>query len=211
MVPLLVRQLGLQDYAQTWQEMRAFTNNRQPQTPSEIWLLEHPPVFTQGQAGKAEHILDPGSIPVIQSDRGGQVTYHGPGQLIAYLLLDLKAVNKGIRSLVTSMEDAVIQLLADQGIQAVAKPDAPGVYVAEKKVAALGLRVRKGYTYHGLALNIDMDLTPYERINPCGYLGQAVTRLEDLGVKIDLQQAGKALVDILCRDLNMEPRWHPDD
>lgn len=187
--------------------MRAFTDSRKPHTVSEIWLLEHPPVFTQGQAGKAEHILDPGTIPVVQSDRGGQVTYHGPGQLIVYLLLDLKAMNKGIRSLVSSMEDAVIQLLADQGIAAVAKPDAPGVYVDDRKVAALGLRVRKGYTYHGLALNLDVDLAPYACINPCGYADQEVTCLKDLGVNMDMRQTGKKLVDSLCRNLNLQPRW----
>ncbi len=207
MNPVVIRALGLRDYEQSWQEMRAFTDSRKPHTISEIWLLEHPPVFTQGQAGKAEHILDPGTIPVVQSDRGGQVTYHGPGQLIVYLLLDLKAMNRGIRSLVSGMEDAVIHLLAEQGIAAVARPDAPGVYVDAKKVAALGLRVRKGYTYHGLALNLDMDLAPYERINPCGYAGQEVTRLKDLGVTMDMRQTGKKLVDSLCRNLNLQPQW----
>ncbi len=207
MNPVVIRSLGLRDYVQTWQEMRAFTDNRSSHTPSEIWLLEHPPVFTQGQAGKPEHVLDPGAIPVVQSDRGGQVTYHGPGQLIVYLLLDLKAMNKGIRSLVSCMEDAVIRLLANHGVVAVARSDAPGVYVDDKKIAALGLRVRKGYTYHGLALNLDMDLAPYERINPCGHAGQAVTRLKDLGIELDMAQAGRALVDILCRELNLQPQW----
>ena len=143
MKPVMVRQFGLRDYEQTWREMQAFTDRRTPQTPSEIWLLEHFPVFTQGQAGKAEHVLGPGAIPVIHSDRGGQVTYHGPGQLVAYLLLDLKAVNKGIRGLVSCMEDTLIQLLAGHGIQAAARPDAPGVYVDGKKIAALGLRVQE--------------------------------------------------------------------
>ena len=208
---VIIRDLGQADYIQTWQAMRDFTDGRGPDTPSEIWLLEHPPVFTQGQAGKAEHVLHPGDIPVVQSDRGGQVTYHGPGQLIAYLLLDLKALNRGIRSLVTAMENAVIHLLANQGIEAVARPDAPGVYVAEKKIAALGLRVRRGYTYHGLALNLDMDLEPFQRINPCGHAGQEVTRLKDLGVDMDRRQAGRELTGGLCRELNLEPRWTEHD
>ncbi|WP_323790846.1 lipoyl(octanoyl) transferase LipB [Thiolapillus sp.] len=208
---VIIRDLGQEDYIQTWRAMRDFTDIRGPDTPSEIWLLEHPPVFTQGQAGKAEHVLHPGDIPVVQSDRGGQVTYHGPGQLIAYLLLDLKALNRGIRSLVTAMENAVIHLLADQGIEAVARPDAPGVYVDEKKIAALGLRVRRGYTYHGLALNLDMDLEPFQRINPCGHAGQEVTRLKDLGVDMDRRQAGRELIGGLCRELNLEPRWTEHD
>ncbi|WP_456380056.1 lipoyl(octanoyl) transferase LipB [Thiolapillus sp.] len=211
MQPVLMRQLGLRDYEQTWREMRAFTNQRTPQTPSEIWLLEHYPVFTQGQAGKAEHVLDPGAIPVVHSDRGGQVTYHGPGQLLLYLLLDLKAINKGIRGLVSCMEEAVIQLLAHHGIEAAARRDAPGVYVGEEKIAALGLRVRKGYTYHGLALNLDMDLTPFGYINPCGHAGQQVTRLKDLGVDLKAPQAGRELAGILCSSLNLEPRWSPHD
>ncbi|WP_457665722.1 lipoyl(octanoyl) transferase LipB [Thiolapillus sp.] len=210
-LPVIIRDLGQKDYVETWRAMRDFTDSRRPETPSEIWLLEHPPVFTQGQAGKAEHLLDPGDIPVVQSDRGGQVTYHGPGQLIAYLLLDLKALNRGIRSLVSAMEDAVIRLLADQDIAAAARPDAPGVYVGEKKIAALGLRVRRGYTYHGLALNLEMDLAPFERINPCGHAGQEVTRMKDLGVDMNRQQAGAALVVALCRELNLEPRWQTHD
>ncbi|BAO43201.1 lipoyl(octanoyl) transferase LipB [Thiolapillus brandeum] len=206
-VPVIIRNLGQQDYLQTWQAMQRFTNNRKPDIPSEIWLLEHPPVFTQGQAGKAEHLLDPGTIPVVQSDRGGQITYHGPGQLIAYLLLDLKSVDRGIRGLVTDMEQSVIGLLAEHGIPAASRPDAPGVYVDKSKIAALGLRVRRGYTYHGLALNLDMDLEPFARINPCGYPGQAVTRLKDLGVDLDMDQAGRELVAQLCRRLNLQPRW----
>ncbi|HHH13365.1 MAG TPA: lipoyl(octanoyl) transferase LipB [Thiolapillus brandeum] len=203
--PVIVRHLGLQEYETTWQAMRDFTDARTPGTPSEIWLLEHPPVFTQGQAGKAEHVLDPGPIPVVQSDRGGQVTYHGPGQLIAYLLLDLKATGRGIRGLVTAMEQSVIRLLADAGIQAHARPDAPGVYVDEAKVAALGLRVRRGYTYHGLALNVDLDLEPFSRIDPCGHPGQAVTSLAELGVDMDMGKAGKAVVAHLCGELDLDP------
>jgi len=211
MQPVILRQLGLRDYEQTWEEMRAFTIQRTPQTLSEIWLLEHFPLFTQGQAGKAEHVLDPGAIPVVHSDRGGQVTYHGPGQLVMYLLLDLKSIDKGIRGLVSCMEDAVIRLLANHGIQAAARPEAPGVYVGEEKIAALGLRVRKGYTYHGLALNLDMDLAPFRRINPCGHAGQKVTRLKDLGVDLKTPQAGRELAGILCNSLNLEPRWNPHD
>jgi len=207
--PVIVRHLGLQEYEATWQAMRDFTNARTPGTPSEIWLLEHPPVFTQGQAGKAEHVLDPGDIPVVQSDRGGQVTYHGPGQLVLYLLLDLKATGRGIRGLVTAMEESVIGLLADEGVQAHARPDAPGVYVEEKKVAALGLRVRRGYTYHGLALNVDPDLEPFSRINPCGHAGQAVTSLAELGIDLSMTEAGQKLVERLTVDLGLETTASP--
>ncbi len=205
--PVIVRQLGLRPYTATWQAMRDFTDQRDADSLSEIWLLEHPPVFTQGQAGRAEHVLDPGDIPVVRSDRGGQVTYHGPGQLIAYLLLDLKAVNRGIRALVTDMEQAVIGLLAEHGIPARARVDAPGVYVDEGKIAALGLRVRRGYTYHGLALNLDLDLAPFGRINPCGHAGQPVTRLKDLGVNLSPEQAGQQLVARLCSRLDLQPEW----
>jgi len=201
--PVIVRHLGLQEYEATWQAMRDFTDARTPGTPSEIWLLEHPPVFTQGQAGKAEHVLDPGDIPVVQSDRGGQVTYHGPGQLVLYLLLDLKATGRGIRGLVTAMEESVIGLLADEGVQAHARPDAPGVYVEEKKVAALGLRVRRGYTYHGLALNVNPDLEPFSRINPCGHAGQAVTSLAELGIRMTLEETSERLANRLCSDLGL--------
>ena len=205
--PVIIRQLGLQPYAATWQAMRDFTNGRTPGTNSEIWLLEHPPVFTQGQAGKAEHILNAGDIPVVQSDRGGQVTYHGPGQLIAYLLLDLKAIRRGIRALVTDMEASVISVLQAHGIRAWAKADAPGVYVDKGKIAALGLRVRRGYTYHGLALNLEVALEPFSRINPCGHAGQPVTRLRDLGVDLTPEEAGQELVAQLCRRLHLQPRW----
>jgi lipoyl(octanoyl) transferase len=159
--------------------MRLFTDNRQNETPDELWALEHPPVFTQGQAGKAEHLLTPGNIPVVQTDRGGQVTYHGPGQLVIYLLIDLKRRKLGVRQVVTLIENAIIEILADEfGLQAQADPKAPGVYVDGRKIAALGLRVRKGCTFHGLSLNIDCDLEPFSRINPCGYEGLAVTSLQ---------------------------------
>ncbi len=202
---VVIRHLGRVPYRKTWEAMRAFTDSRRPDTPSEIWLLEHPPVFTLGQAGRREHLLDPGDIPVIQTDRGGQVTYHGPGQLIVYLLLDLKATGLGIRGLVSAMENSVIRLLSDQGIQAHARPDAPGVYVGDAKIAALGLRVRRGYTYHGLALNVDMDLEPFTRINPCGYPGQTVTSLAELGVETDLKKAGEIVTTNLCETLHLAP------
>lgn len=198
---LCLRQLGQQEYQTTWQAMLDFTEQRQADTPSEIWLLEHPPVFTQGQAGKAEHILNLGDIPLVQTDRGGQVTYHGPGQLVLYTLLDLKKVRLGIRKLVTLLENAVIDLLASKNIQAQARTDAPGVYIENNKIASLGLRVRRGCTYHGLALNIDMDLAPFSRINPCGLTDIGVTQLSDLGVSLSCAEAGKLLAKYLAKEL----------
>jgi lipoyl(octanoyl) transferase len=177
---LVVRHLGQQDYRPVWQSMTDFTNRRTPDTPDELWLVEHPPVFTQGQAGKAEHLLLPGEIPVVQTDRGGQVTYHGPGQLVAYPLLDLRRIKMGVRDLVTAIEQTIVATLAVYGIEAYPKPDAPGVYVAGNKIASLGLRVRRGCSFHGLALNVDMDLAPFQRINPCGYAGLAMTQMRDL-------------------------------
>ena len=174
--------------------MQDFTQSRDQSTPDEIWLLEHPPVFTLGLAGKPEHVLDAGDIPVIHIDRGGQVTYHGPGQLVAYLLLDLKRRGYGVRELVRRMEEAVIGLLAEDGIAAERKSGAPGVYVDCAKIAALGLRVKRGCCYHGLALNVDMDLEPFSRINPCGYPGLAVTQTKDLGVRDSIQKVGDRLV-----------------
>lgn len=198
---LLVRRHGLSDYSAAWAEMRAFTDGRTQDTPDELWLLQHPPVFTLGQAGRAEHLLDPGEIPVIQTDRGGQVTYHGPGQLIAYLLVDLRRVGLGVKGLVHLLEGAVIGLLAGYGIEAEARADAPGVYVAGAKIASLGLRVRRGCSYHGLSLNVDMDLTPFLRINPCGHPGLAVTQLADLGGPKDLRLVGDALAGEIARRL----------
>ena len=178
---LTVRRLpGLSDYGETWSAMRAFTAVRNPDTPDELWLLEHPPVFTLGQAGRPEHLLDPGPIPVVRTDRGGQVTYHGPGQLVAYLLYDLHRAGIGVRRLVGLLEQSVIDLLAARGIGALARADAPGVYVDGAKIASVGLRVSRGCSYHGIALNVDLDLDPFRRINPCGYPGLAVTRLADL-------------------------------
>lgn len=173
------RELGQVPYEPTWHAMQQFTDSRQADTPDEVWLLEHPPVFTQGQAGKAEHVLFPGDIPVVKVDRGGQVTYHGPGQLVAYLLLDVRRSSMGVRDLVSGIERSLIELLASYGVQAVAKPDAPGVYVDGAKIASLGLRIRNGRSFHGLALNVDMDLQPFQRINPCGYAGMAMTQLRD--------------------------------
>lgn len=172
--------LGQQDYHTTWQAMTDFTNQRTTETPDQLWLVEHPPVFTQGQAGKSEHLLFPGDTPVVQTDRGGQVTYHGPGQLVAYPLLDLRRLNIGVRELVTRLEQTVIATLAHYGIESAAKPDAPGVYVKGDKIASLGLRVRRGCSFHGLALNVAMDLSPFQRINPCGYQGLAMTQMQDL-------------------------------
>lgn len=191
--------------------MRDFTTRRQKDTPSEVWLLQHHPVFTLGQAGKPEHILNPGNIPVVQSDRGGQVTYHGPGQLILYLLINLKVANTGVRGLVTCMENMVIQFLSAHGISASARSDAPGVYVDGAKIAALGLRVRHGYTYHGLALNMSMDLSPYAQINPCGYPGQAITQTQSLNLQVNMQQASRELISLLAAELNYLPIWTSND
>ncbi|MEN8167999.1 MAG: lipoyl(octanoyl) transferase LipB, partial [Pseudomonadota bacterium] len=173
--------------------MRDYTGQRDASSQDQLWLLQHPPVFTLGQAGKPEHLLKPGDIPVIKTDRGGQVTYHGPGQLIAYLLLDLRRAGLGVRALVTQLEQAVIALLADYAIPALSRPDAPGVYVADRKIAALGLRVSRGCSLHGLSLNVAMDLEPFSRINPCGYPDLAVTQLSDLGVHADLPTLGREL------------------
>ena len=195
-----VRRLGLVDYLDTWQRMRAFTNQRDADTEDELWLLQHPAVFTQGQAGKAEHLLEPGDIPVVQADRGGQVTYHGPGQLVIYLLLDLRRLHFGVRDLVNLIEESVIAVLAEMGIAGQTRRDAPVVYVDEAKIAALGLRVSRGCSFHGLSLNVDMDLEPFQRINPCGYQGMSVTSigrcLGDLGPP-DLDRVGEMLLEAL--------------
>jgi lipoyl(octanoyl) transferase len=197
----LLRQLGRSDYLPTWQAMQAFTDRRDADTPDELWLVEHPPVFTQGMNGRPEHLLDPGDIPVVPVDRGGQVTYHGPGQLVAYPLLDLRRRQLGIRDLVQRLEFAVIDLLAGYGIEALGRRDAPGVYVDGRKIASLGLRVRRGCSYHGLSLNVDMDLAPFARINPCGHPGLEVTRCVDLGGPADWDEAATTLVPHLFRQL----------
>jgi lipoyl(octanoyl) transferase len=198
---LRVRRLGLREYRPVWQAMRRFTEQRTPQTSDEVWLLEHSPVFTLGQAAKREHLLAPGSIPVIRVDRGGQVTYHGPGQLVVYLLLELRPLGIGVRGLVTRLEQAVIALLQAYGIAAESRRDAPGVYVSGRKIAALGLRVRRGCTLHGLALNVDMDLEPFSRINPCGYPGLDVTQVGQLGGPRDLHRLAQELLPVLGRAL----------
>jgi lipoyl(octanoyl) transferase len=176
----LIRELGRQPYETVWREMQRFTAERDDTTRDEIWLVEHPPVFTLGQAGRPEHLLAPGDIPVIHTDRGGQVTYHGPGQLVAYLLLNLRRHGLGVRQLVTLIEQSLIDLLRDYDVTAIARADAPGVYVDGRKIAALGLRVRHGCSFHGLSLNVDMDLEPFSRINPCGFADLQVTQLGDL-------------------------------
>lgn len=196
-----IRELGLIDYQTAWQAMQRFTTQRGPQTGDELWLLQHPPVFTQGQAGKAEHVLFPGDIPVVQVDRGGQVTYHGPGQLVCYLLIDVRRRGIGVRALVSHIEQSLIDLLASYGVAALAKPDAPGVYVDGAKIASLGLRIRNGRSFHGLALNVDMDLEPFRRINPCGYAGLAMTQLRDLIGPVDFSEVVGRLRTQLARHL----------
>lgn len=197
-----VRVLGLQPYEPVLEAMRRFTEQREASTVDEVWLVEHPPVFTQGQAGKAEHLLVPGEIPVVQSDRGGQVTYHGPGQLVAYLLLDVRRLGFGVRDLVSRIERSLIELLAGYDVQAAAKPDAPGVYVKGAKIASLGLRIRNGRSFHGLALNVDMDLAPFRRINPCGYAGLAMTQLRDLAGPIEFNEVCTRLREQLVKHLD---------
>ena len=186
-------QKGMVEYQPTFEAMKAFNAARDEHTEDELWVVEHPPVFTQGLAGKPEHLLAPGDIPVIQIDRGGQITYHGPGQTVMYLLLDLRRAGIGIRALVSLIEESVIGYLQELGIRAQSRIDAPGVYVDGKKIASLGLRVRGGCTYHGVALNVDMDLEPFSRINPCGLVGMQMTQLRDLGVALDADAAGTAL------------------
>ncbi len=187
--------LGQEDYLPVWQRMQAYTNTRTCDTEDQIWLVEHPAVFTQGQAGKSEHILDSGDIPVVQSDRGGQVTYHGPGQVIMYLMLDIRRRRMGVRVLVTLMETAIVRYLHSIGIEAYIRVDAPGVYVGEAKIAALGLRIRKGCSYHGLSLNVNIDLEPFSRVNPCGFEGMEVTSLRFLGCSVPCVEAASHLLD----------------
>lgn len=195
------RRLGRTDYADTWRRMQQFTAARDMQTADEIWLLEHPPVFTQGLNGKPEHLLNAGDIPIVHTDRGGQITYHGPGQLIAYLLIDLQRRRLGVRALVELMEQSTIALLAGYGIAASGSTKAPGVYVGAHKIASLGLRIRRGCSYHGLALNVDMELSPFTRINPCGQAGLAVTQLRDLGVHDTLPDISDTLLQLLLQRL----------
>jgi len=194
---VVVRSLGRVEYEPTWRAMQAFTAQRSDDTPDEIWLLEHPPVYTQGQAGKPEHLIAATEIPVVPIDRGGQITYHGPGQIVAYVLVDLRRRGYGIRELVTRMEQAVIDLLNMHGVVASRLNGAPGVYVDGAKIAALGLRVKRGCTYHGLALNVDMDLQPFAAINPCGYAGMPVTQCRELNIRESPQTLAPALAAAL--------------
>ncbi len=196
---LLVRQLGLRDWQPVSDAMHQFTDQRHSETPDEIWLVEHPPVFTQGQAGKAEHLLMPGDIPVVQSDRGGQVTYHGPGQQVMYVLIDIKRHKTGVRELVTALENTVIATLADYQVAARARADAPGVYVGDDKICSLGLRIRKGCSFHGLALNVAMDLAPFLRINPCGYAGMQMTQLNQFQPGVTVADVQPRLVQHFAR------------
>ncbi|XTZ40573.1 lipoyl(octanoyl) transferase LipB [Salmonella enterica] len=202
---ILIRNLGLQPYDPVSRAMHEFTDTRDDNTLDEIWLVEHHPVFTQGQAGKAEHLLAPGDIPVIQSDRGGQVTYHGPGQQVMYVLLNLKRRKVGVRELVTLLENTVINTLAEFGIKAQARADAPGVYVEGKKICSLGLRIRRGCSFHGLALNIAMDLAPFSRINPCGYAGMEMTQVSQLTAEGEVDKIRPVLISQFLALLNNPP------
>lgn len=201
MADLIVRSLGQQPYLEAWEAMKAFTANRNEATTDELWCLEHPRVFTQGQAGKAEHILLPGDIPVIQVDRGGQVTYHGPGQLVVYLLIDLSRHKLGVRALVDIIEQGIVRTLAGYGIESAPRADAPGVYVKGAKIASLGLRVRRGCSFHGLALNVNMDMEPFSRINPCGYAGMSMCQVRDYYPQASVYEVEHQLVDHLVAGL----------
>lgn len=205
---ILIRHLGLQPYEPVSLAMHEFTDTRDDTTPDEIWLVEHHPVFTQGQAGKAEHVLMPGDIPVIQSDRGGQVTYHGPGQQVMYVLLNLKRRKLGVRELVTLLEQTVVNTLAESNIEAYPRADAPGVYVGGKKICSLGLRIRKGCSFHGLALNIAMDLAPFQRINPCGYAGMEMAQMSQWVPDATTDNTGPRLVANFLNLLNNPPHQH---
>ncbi|HET9579078.1 MAG TPA: lipoyl(octanoyl) transferase LipB [Usitatibacter sp.] len=198
----MARRLGLVAYEPTWRAMQAFTSRRDESTADQLWLVEHPPVFTLGLAGRREHLLAPGDIPVVPTDRGGQVTYHGPGQAVVYLLLDLRRRRLGVRDLVSRIEQGAIDLLARHGVEGVRRAGMPGVYVGEAKIAAIGLRVARGCSYHGVALNVDMDLEPFTRIDPCGYPGLAATQLADLGVRDSIGAVQQGLAETLARTLD---------
>lgn len=205
---IVVRHLGRQDYVPLWRSMQQFTDERTATTPDEIWFTEHPPVFTMGLNAKPEHLLAPGDIPVVQIDRGGQVTFHGIGQLMVYPLLDLRRAAIGVRTLVTALEQSVVDLAAEFDIEAAARPEAPGVYVGDDKLASVGLRIRRGCSFHGMALNVDIELEPFARINPCGYAGLQMTDLCRLGIGLDLEQtAGRLLPHFLqhlgCGDIDI--------
>ena len=200
----VIRHLGEVDYQKTWQAMQDFTDARDKGTADELWILQHPPVYTLGKNGKAEHVLNAQGIPVVNSDRGGQVTYHGPGQIVVYTLLDLNRLKIGVRELVTRIEQSIIDLLSAHGVESNARRDAPGVYVNNAKIAALGLRVRKGCSFHGLALNVNMDLEPFSRINPCGYEGLEVTQLNNFVSDIDIDRVIDDLQQELLKNLSYE-------
>lgn len=194
---IIVRDLGQQPYQDTWEKMREFTDTRTDATTDEIWLLEHPPVFTQGLAGKSEHVLNPHNIPVIQTDRGGQVTYHGPGQLVIYPLINLKRKNLHARQLVTQLEQSVVTYLKTINILSESKCKAPGVYVADAKICSIGLRIRKGSSYHGIALNVDMDLTPFSFINPCGYQNMVMTQIKQLAPTMSFEAVKQGIIQTI--------------
>lgn len=200
--PPLVRKLGRVAYLPTWQAMQRFTDERGPDTPDEIWALEHEPVFTLGMNGDPAHVLAAGDIPVVKVDRGGQVTYHGPGQVVVYPLIDLRRAALGVRDLVTALEQSVIECVSKYGVSATTRPKAPGVYVDGAKLASVGIRVRRGASYHGIALNVDMNLEPFQRINPCGYEGLAMTQLSALGAPTELERVAADLIDVLQRLLS---------
>jgi lipoyl(octanoyl) transferase len=199
-----VRRLGRVEYEPTWRAMQEFTASRTPETPDELWIVEHPPVFTLGQAGKPEHVLEDVGIPIVKIDRGGQVTYHGPGQVVIYLLLDLARLKIKVRELVTAIEQGVIDFLAAHGVQAERRAGAPGVYVGEAKVAALGLKIKNSCSYHGLSLNVDMDLSPFAAINPCGYAGLKVTQTKNLDIPLSAHEAGERLSQHLLQQLDKQ-------
>ncbi len=194
---MIIHNLGLVAYQPIHQAMQKFTDNRTADTPDELWVLQHQPIYTLGQASKPEHLLNTKNIPVYQSDRGGQVTYHGPGQLIVYVLIDIKRANLGVKKLVHTLEQAIINYLSSININSNRRAKAPGVYVNNKKIASLGLRIRKGYSYHGLSLNVDMDLQPFQGINPCGYADLAVTQLSDFGIKATVDQITEQFLQFL--------------
>lgn len=204
-LPVIIRDLGISEYMPIWQKMQHFTDTRDQNNIDEIWLTEHSPVFTQGQAGKAEHLLAPGDIPVVPVDRGGQVTYHGPGQLMMYILLDIRRRKLGVRHLVTALEECIVLTLRDFAIIAYAKKDAPGVYVGDQKICSVGLRIRKGCSFHGLAFNVDMDLSPFQRINPCGYAGLEMTDSARLDGVDSISQAKTVVVKHFCTLLGIQP------
>lgn len=201
---LFIRQPGLRDWQTVSEAMHLYTDQRDEHSQDEVWLVEHPAVFTQGQAGKAEHLLMPGDIPVVQSDRGGQVTYHGPGQQVMYVLIDIRRHKTGVRELVTALEETVVKVLAEFSVDARARPDAPGVYVGDDKICSLGLRIRKGCSFHGLALNVNMDLAPFLRINPCGYAGLQMTQLKQFVPAVTLSDVQPLLVKHFAQHLNYQ-------